>query len=103
MKQAKYEVYYERLKHEHESLFVAFKRIHDAYSSDSTRWSDTFHTEGTKVLDLLRETERRLCAGMMRGGYASYSTKLSEKYWDLVKKDYPLIDQVGVKKRNIAL
>lgn len=103
MKSAKYQVYYQKLQDEHQQLFAEFKKIHDGYAQNQHIWSEQFQTIGLKVLDLLRDTERRLCSGMMKGGYATYSNGVSEKFWALVKQDYPLIDQVGVTKRVVKL
>jgi hypothetical protein len=39
---------------------------------------------------------------MGRGIYSVYSDKLSQKFWDLVREDFPKIDMVGVKIKKLA-
>lgn len=77
--------------------FKAFQPIHDGYAQDPGKYADEFHAEGRKILDIVRDWERRLCHGMEKGQYASYSAKLAEKFWDEIKKDLPKIEEVGVK------
>ena len=96
MKGTKYQVFYERAKSQNQPLFEKFKEAHDLYVLDSAKWEKRFNTEGLPVLDILRATERQLCAGMERGGYGAYSSKLAEKFWQTVKKEFPQIDYVGV-------
>ncbi len=103
MSVTKYQLFYDRAREGRPELFLAFKEIHDNYSHNQAKFEEQFHTEGTKVLDILRDAERRLCSGQMRGGYGAYSQGLSEKFWVLVRKDFPLIDQVGVRKRVVKV
>lgn len=98
MSAPKYKQYVELMKEKNEAVFAAFQPIHDLYQSDPTKWEQEFHTKGLQVLDVIRDWERRLCYGTEKGRYASYSAKLAEKFWQEVRKDLPLIDQVGVKK-----
>ena len=79
-------------------LFKKFKQVHDAAWKNPENITEDFHQIGLEVLDTIRFWERKLCSGMERGKYAQYSQGLSEKFWQVVKKDYPLIDQVGVRK-----
>lgn len=99
MKGTKYQVYYERSKEQHKSLFEAFQEVHDLYAQNPSKWESRFNAEGLPVLDILRATERQLCSGMERGGYGAYSSKLAEKFWSVVKKDFPQIDFVGVTRK----
>lgn len=100
MAEAKYKHYYQLMMDRNKDLFDRFQPIHDGFSVDPTAWSDQFHTVGRDVLDAIRDWERRLCHGTEKGQYAQYSAKLSEKFWDEVKKTLPLIDQVGIIKKT---
>lgn len=93
----KYQQYYQQMSEENATVFDAFQPIHDHYLQDRKRWSKQFHEEGAKVVEIIREWERRLCSGMERGNNAVYSMKLSEKFWGEVKKRFPHIERVGVK------
>lgn len=101
MKASKYQQTYDRIRTANVELFSQFSLAHQDYEQNAESGAAAFHATGQKVLDLLRGGERTLCSGMMKGGYASYSSQLAEKYWALIKKDFPLIDQVGVRKRVV--
>lgn len=97
----KYNQYYDLLWENNKEALDEFKVIHDAFAAGDTSLEEQFHSVGIKVVDKIRDWDRRLCAGMSRGQFSQYSVKLSEKYWDRVRKDFPLIDEVGVRKKNI--
>jgi hypothetical protein len=103
MAKAKYLQFYTLMMEQNGSLFENFKPVHDAFTAnrDDTKAEETFHKEGQQVVDTIRDWDRRLCAGMGRGHFSQYTQKLSESFWDRVRKDFPLIDLVGVKKRVI--
>jgi hypothetical protein len=102
MAATKSQIYYERIRSQHQALFDGFKKTHDAYVADPAKYEMAFNEQGLQVMDLLRATDRQLCSGMDRGGYGAYSSKLSEKFWQLVKADYPQIDLVGIKRRVVT-
>jgi hypothetical protein len=93
----KYKQYFQQMVDKHEADFAAFQPIHDGYKQDRKKWSKQFHSEGQKVVDIIREWEQRLCSGMERGNNAVYSAQLSEKFWGEVKKRFSHIELVGVK------
>lgn len=92
----KYKRFYSLMIEQNTPLFASFKKIHDQFAADRHQHATDFHNQGRKVLDVIRDWERRLCHGMEKGQYASYSAKLSEKFWNEVKKELPLIEEVGV-------
>lgn len=98
MAEPKFKQYYRLMMEKNAALFAAFQPIHDGYAENQTEFEQEFHTKGLQILDVIRDWERRLCYGTEKGQYASYSAKLSEKFWEEVKKELPLIEQVGVKK-----
>ena len=81
-------------------LFADFKKIHDAFQANPEENAERFHREGRDVLDVIRSFERKLCSGMERTNNSVYSDKVAEKFWDEVRKELPLIDQVGVTVRQ---
>jgi hypothetical protein len=97
MAATKYKQYYQEMMDLHEDEFAKFQPIHDGYKIDRKKWSKQFHQDGQKLVDIIREWEGRLCAGMERGNNAVYSAKLSEKFWGEVKKRFSHIELVGVK------
>lgn len=100
MSNQKYKLFYQLMMDQNKQAFVDFKKIHDGFQKNAAEWEEKFHTEGRDILDIIRDWERRLCSGMERGQYAGYSSKLSEKFWEEVKKYLPLIDEVGVRVKK---
>jgi len=101
MAQTKYREYYERMVAENRQLFDEFLKIHDAFKREPLANADEFHLVGQKVVDKVRDFDRRLCSAMGRGVFSTYSQKLSEKFWDLVRQDFDQIDMVGVKVKKV--
>ena len=80
---------------EHAAEFGRFKGIHDLYSKDKKTHQLAFNDEGKKVVDIIRDYEKRLCNTMEKGNNAQYSARLAEKFWTEVRSMFPLIDFVG--------
>lgn len=101
---AKYQQFYNLMMEQQGELFAAFKPVHDTFAADRTNQeaAEAFHTQGQKVVDIVRDWDRRLCAGMGRGAFSQYTQKLSETFWDRVRKDFPLIDLVGVRSKKVS-
>lgn len=97
MAQTKYHEYYQRMVAENRQLFDEFLKIHDLFKENPETAAAEFHQVGQKVVDKIRDFDRRLCSAMGRGVFSTYSQKLSEKFWDLARKDFDQIDMVGVK------
>ncbi len=93
----KHEEYYIKMVEENQEVFNAFMEIHDKYAKDYKTWQTEFNNQGKKVVEIIREWERRLCQHSERGQYGKFSGSLSEKFWIIVRKDFPKIDFVGVK------
>lgn len=95
----KYKHYFNLMIKNNEDLFSKFSKIHQGFTTDATTWEKQFHEVGRDIKDVMRDWERRLCSGTEKGTYAQYSSKLSEKFWAEIKKEFPLIDQVGLQKK----
>ena len=93
----KFKQTYQDMIEAHRLEFVEFKSVHDRFVKDRREWSKQFHSLGAPILEIMREYEQKLCASMERGRYAQYSNKVSEKFWDEVKKNFSHIELVGVK------
>ena len=101
MPKQKFLQFYELLWENNQDILEEFKIIHDAFAAGDTSKEEEFHTVGIRALDKIRDWDRRLCAGMSRGQFSQYSVKLSEKFWDRVRKDFSLIDEVGVRTKKV--
>lgn len=92
---AKYtEVIQDMLEYNKE-VFDAFRELHDKYVSDPKTYQEEFNTEGEKVLRIIRRYENILCGKSESGKYGKFSTTLSEKYWEAIRRLFPKIDAVG--------
>lgn len=103
MAKTKYQQYYELLVQNNRTLLAQFKPVHDRLAAGDNSATNDFHRLGRDVLDAIRSYERRLCSGMERTNNSVYSNQVAEKYWQLIRKDYPLIDQVGVTTRQVKV
>jgi len=92
----KYQEYFEKMLTENKPLFENFRNVHQKYTLDQTIWQSDFNEAGSKIVDVIRDYENRLCANTERGMYTKFSGGLSEKFWNLIRKDFPLIDNVGL-------
>jgi hypothetical protein len=97
----KYQQFYDLLWENNQALLDEFRIIHDKFAAGDASQEEEFHTVGLRALDKIRDWDRRLCAGMSRGQFSQYSVKLSEKFWDRVRKDFKLIDEVGVRTKKV--
>jgi len=93
----KHELYYQKMIDENLSLFGKFQDIHDKYVLDPAAFQIKYNEIGESVVSIIRDWERRLCRESERGSYGKYSAILADKFWNLVRKDFPKIDFVGVK------
>ena len=88
---------YKKMWTDNAELMKEFQAVHDLYTQDRATNSQAFNEVGKKVMEVLRDYENRLCSGMERGMYGKYSDKVAEKFWQRVKKDFPMIEMVGVE------
>jgi len=93
----KHEQYYMQMVDENMELFGQFQDIHDKYVLDPASWQIKYNAIGEKIVEIIREWDRRLCSHSERGVYSKYSAQLADKFWTLVRKDFPKIDFVGVR------
>ncbi len=82
---------------ENQELFDDFKKVHDSFADNRMRYQEEFNTKGQIIMEIIQEWEKRLCSRMEGGKNSVYSTNLSEKFREEIKKIYPKIDLVGVK------
>ncbi|HQM15590.1 MAG TPA: hypothetical protein PLM16_00045 [Candidatus Woesebacteria bacterium] len=94
---AKYKQLYQMMRVQEESLFAEFAKLHQRYQQSPKQHQAEFNRQGEQVLEVVRDWERRLCSPMGRTIYGQYSNQVSEKFWQLVRDEFPAIDMVGVK------
>lgn len=87
---------YELLQKNQAKLYADFKHLHDLFAQNPSKYRQQFNQLGGDFVNMVRIYERRLCSGMERSGHGIYSSNVAETYWKLVRRDFPLIDQVGI-------
>lgn len=83
--------------------FDEFGKIHALYDLDQDKWQERFNNEGEKIVKLIKEWENKLCKQSEKAGYGNYTGTLSEKFQFEVKKEFPLIDHVGLIIKKFTL
>ncbi len=96
MAQTKYRQYYQDMVTQNQKLFTDFKVVHDQYVAKEID-QQKYNATGMRIVDIIRDWDRRLCSAMGRGAFSKYSEQLSEKFWSEVRKEYSHIDKVGLK------
>lgn len=91
----KYREYFKKMCVENKTLFDEFLFIHNLYQANKYANQVVFNEKGALVRHLVEDWDRRLCTHMEKGNNATYSARLSEKFWGEVRKLFPLIDFVG--------
>jgi hypothetical protein len=93
----KYQTFLNLMLEENRELFDNFKQVHDAFVLAPDANKERFNSVGSEVLDVIRDWERRLCGKTESGQYGKFSSNLSQKFWDEIRKLYKKIDFVGIK------
>lgn len=85
--------------------FDSFKQIHNGYAiaADPDSLQDKFNAEGEKVMVIIREWEQKLCSQSEKAGFGNYTTSLAEKFQAEVKKEFPMVDHVGLIVKKFTL
>lgn len=93
----KYREYFEKMLEDNKEAFEEFRKIHDAYSLDPDGVQEQLNAVGSRILEIIREYENRLCANTERGVYSKFSEALAEKFQNLIRQRFPMIDYIGLK------
>ena len=90
----KHEQYFKDMLTYNKELFDEFKIIHDKYASDPEKFKEEFNKKGQDVLNVIRKFENMLCGKSEAGKFGKFSSNLSDKFWELIRKHFPKIDFV---------
>ena len=88
--------YVDRMLNGEKELFEEFSQIHAKYALDEDKYQEEFNKVGEKVMIVTAEWEDKLCKQSEKAGYGSFTSNLSEKFRQELKKVFPLIDHVGI-------
>lgn len=94
---SKHQTIYQEMLTNNPELFSSFKVVHEQFASDKNTYRKKFNEIGEQVVDTIRKYEKMLCSKTDSGGYGKYSSGLSDRFWENVRRDFPLIDFVGVE------
>lgn len=94
---AKFREYFEMMLADNKELFENFKNIHDHYTLEPQKYQKIFNDYGKEILDIVQEYENRLCSKSEGAGYGRFSTNLSDKFRQEVKKYLPKINSIGLQ------
>lgn len=95
----KYKEYFNKMCDENKKVFDEFLFIHNLYKENKKANQVIFNEQGATVRRIIEDWDRRLCNTMEKGNNATYSARLSEKFWGEVRTLFPLIDFVGATIR----
>jgi hypothetical protein len=84
MAKPKYERQYEQMLKDHQDSFDELKKL--------DRKSEEFKSLQLKVIRIIRKNEDQLCAKTENTKFANFSLQLADKFWELIRKDYPEVD-----------
>jgi len=98
----KYKEYCQKMLANHKSLFDRFREVHDKYHLSPDKFQEEFNSIGVQVMDIVKEWEDKLCNRSEGSGYGSFTTKLAEKFMNEVRKEFSMIDRVGIVVKKAA-
>lgn len=81
---------------ENKRAFKTFFDVHERYTQNPQLMQTEFNVIGREIQDIIHDYERRLCGKTEGGQYSKFSQNLSEKFWEIIRKDFPKIDYIGV-------
>ena len=94
---AKYRQLFLEMMEEHRDVMLDFKEVHDKFVEDEESYKKAFNEKGAKVVEIIRDYERKLTSQQDKGQYSKFSSGLSDRFWDQIRSFLPRIDFVGVK------
>lgn len=83
---------------ENKETFIIFKLLNDSLDNspnDSVKRAE-FNKLGEKILEIVKKYEDILCGRTETSHFGKYSANLSEKFWGELRKNFSLIDEIGV-------
>ncbi len=80
---------------ENKEAFDKFRALHDKYSLDQDNMQSEFNAKGKDILNIIRDYENRLCKNSEKT-YSMFTGNLAEKFWEEIRKVFPMIDYIGI-------
>lgn len=92
---AKYKEYFQEMVEQNKVLFDEFKKLHDNYDKDPTKYQNEFEEKRSYMTLLIQRYISRLCMKMESGKYGKFSSNLADKFWQEVRLHFPKIDEMS--------
>ncbi len=86
----KYKKYYDLLIVENQELFEEISTLFAKLEKNASL-QEEFDDLRRKVIRVIAKYEDQLCSKTERTKFANFSTGLSEKFWELIRLDYPYL------------
>ena len=74
-----------------------FFNIYELYKLNPKENQKVFNEVGRQIQDVIHTYEKMLCGKTEGGMYSKFSSGLSEKFWGLLRNDFPKIDCIGIQ------
>lgn len=97
----KYKQYFDKMIEENREVFKDFRLLHDRYAFEGDGMQDEFNEKGKKILNIIREYENKLCKNSEKT-YSMFAGNLAEKFWIEVRKEFPMVDHIGIITKKPA-
>lgn len=89
--------FYKLMLEQNPKVFEVFRKVHDEYSKDPKYYQQIYNEIGYELQDVVRVYENRLCSSQESSRMGKFSTKLSEKFHQLIKSEFPKYDCIGLE------
>lgn len=98
----KFKEYFQRMIEQNKKEFESFRVIHDEYALNPDINQEKYNQEGKEILKIIKEWESKLCHQQEKK-YSQYTGNLAEKFMDEVRKEFPMIDHIGIIVKKFSL
>lgn len=91
---SKTEKIFHQMISENFDLFAKFKEVSEFFKNNQR--IEEFHAIGDEIIKIISIYQIKLCADSDRAGKSKFTVSLSDGFWELIRENYPMIDDVGV-------
>lgn len=91
-----YKSIYSQMIKENSEDFMKFTRLYEKREENFEKYKAEFNQIGEEIQSIIKKYESILCGRTEGAGFGMYSSKLAEKFWTLIRAEFPYIDDVGL-------
>lgn len=93
---SKYKKLFNEMVEKNSNLFTKFRNLHNEIENGNEKYRNDFNSVGEIVNETIRLYVDELCRTSESSGYGNYTSKLADKFYQVVREEFNLIDDVGV-------